>query len=267
MTVVVVGKSSFLAQEVAKHPGSKDWRFLSHGDAVAQPGWLDNAATVVNFAFPPQFKTRNYDRQSDVDSILARMIGARSIRYIMLSSRMVYGQTNDGFGLLEMQEPKPTNHYGTAKLAVERALEGILGDRLTVLRLSNLFGFEPGRPTFFGQMMKTLKAEDRIVFDMAAETQRDFFAVHRFSEALMKITAASAPGIFNVGSGLATKCGDVATWLMEGFGKGRLEVSNPVIRDQFSLDVSKACAKWDLPILTSSDIREDILGCGKRLKA
>ncbi len=111
MKIVAVGKTSFLAQETAKHPAAQDWLFLSHDEALAHPGWLDNASVVINFAFPPYFKTQTYDTQSDVDSFLAKMIGARPVHYIMLSSRMVYGQSDNGFGLAEDRrrcQPTPT---------------------------------------------------------------------------------------------------------------------------------------------------------------
>ena len=268
MTIVAVGKSSFLARETAKHRATSGWLFLSHGEALAHPGWLDDAAAVINFAFPPYFKTQTYDTQSDVDSFLAKMIGARPVHYIMLSSRMVYGQGDESFGLTEEQTPRPSNPYATSKLAVERSLESILAaERLTVLRLSNIFGFEKGRGSFFGQMITSLADSKKIVFDMGADTQRDFLAVHRLADALAQIAARPVPGIFNIGAGFGAKCGDIAACLIAGYGAGELEVTNPEIRDQFSLDVSKARKTWNLPVLTPAMLREDVIACGKNLKA
>jgi nucleoside-diphosphate-sugar epimerase len=267
MTIVAVGKSSFLAQELAKNPISRSWLFLSHGEALAQPGWLDHSTAVVNFSFPPTFKTQAYDAQSDVDSLLAGMIRMRPVHYIMLSSRMVYGQGDKNFGLTEDRVPQPSNFYGTSKLAVERSLESILGPgRVTILRLSNIFGHELGRTSFFGQMMKTLKRSDKIIFDMGADTRRDFFPAHLLSEALLQIAAQPKAGVFNIGAGFATKCGDMASWLMEGYGGGRLEITDPALRDQFSLDVSKARQAWTLQLFSPDALRQYVLACGKNLK-
>src|SRR5690348_9482528 len=116
MTVVAVGKSSFLAQEVAKHPAAKDWLFMPHEEALAHPEWMDKATVIVNFAFAPQFKKQVYDTQADFDSFLAKMLGGRDVRYIMLSSRMVYGQGDHYFGLTEDRACEPSNPYGMAKL-------------------------------------------------------------------------------------------------------------------------------------------------------
>jgi nucleoside-diphosphate-sugar epimerase len=266
MTIVAIGKSSFLAQEVAKHPGAKDWLFMQHEQALAHPGWMDKATVIVNFAFAPQFKKQVYDTQADFDSFLAKMLGGRDVRYIMLSSRMVYGQGDHYFDLTEDHACEPISPYGMAKHAVERALERYLGDRLTILRMGNIFGVEKERATFFGQMIKGLKDDRKIVFDMSAETKRDFLPAHRFADALTKVAAAPAAGIFNIGSGLATPCGDVAGWLIEGFGAGKLQVVKSEIRDQFSLDVSKAQAQWNIPAVTRETLGEDVINCGKKLK-
>jgi len=196
------------------------------------------------------------------------MIGARPVHYIMLSSRMVYGQGDRSFGLTEEQTPAPSNPYGISKLTVERSLESILApERLTILRLSNIFGFEKGRGSFFGRMMTSLADSKKIVFDMGADTQRDFLAVHRLADALAQIAARPVPGVFNIGAGFGAKCGDIAAWLIAGYGAGGLEVISPEIRDQFSLDVAKARKTWSLPAVTPALLCEDVTACGKMLRA
>ncbi|MGD0632161.1 MAG: NAD(P)-dependent oxidoreductase [Terracidiphilus sp.] len=266
MTIVAVGKSSFIARELAKNPITRAWLFLSHREALSQPSWLENATVVVNFSFPPHFKTQAYDAPSDVDSCLARRIGTRPVHYIMLSTRMVYGQRDENFDLKEDQVPQPSNFYGVSKLEVEKSLHSILGpDRLTILRLSNIFGLERGRASFFGKMMETLASSKKIVFDMGAATQRDFFPVRRLSDVLPQIVARPVAGVFNIGAGFATKCGDIASWLIEGYGAGRLEITNPAVRDQFSLDVSKAQRTWNLQPFSPGALREDVMEFGKTL--
>jgi nucleoside-diphosphate-sugar epimerase len=266
MTIVAVGRSSFLARETAKALRSQPWLFLSHDEALAQPEWLDHATTVVNFSFPPQFRAHAYDPQNDIDSKLGKMIAARPVHYVMLSTRMVYGQGDNNFGLTEDHLPQPSNFYGLSKLEVERSLASILPpDRLTVLRLSNIFGLERGRDSFFGRMMESLANSGTITFDMGVDTKRDFFSAHRLAEALLQIATRPVAGVFNIGAGFATTCGDIASWLIDGYGAGRLETTNPVIRDQFSLDVSKARETWDLDAFGPETLREDVMACGKAL--
>jgi nucleoside-diphosphate-sugar epimerase len=155
-----------------------------------------------------------------------------------------------------------------SKLRVERSLESILGSgRLTILRLSNIFGMERGRDSFFGRMMASLASSHKIVFDMGADAQRDFFSAHRLSEVLVQIAARPVAGVFNIGAGFATKCGDIASWLIEGYGAGELEITDPGLRDQFSLDVSKAHETWNLEVLSPDALREDVMTVGRKLGA
>ena len=46
--------------------------------------------------------------------------------------------------LAETAPTGPSDAYGRHKLAVEHALRELLGERLTVLRLANVFGYERG---------------------------------------------------------------------------------------------------------------------------
>ena len=72
--------------------------------------------------------------------VFARRIADRDIAYAMLSSRKVYAPAETP--LSETAPTGPTDPYGRHKLAVEDALRARLGDRLTVLRLANVFGYE-----------------------------------------------------------------------------------------------------------------------------
>jgi UDP-glucose 4-epimerase len=144
-------------------------------------------------------------------------------------------------GALREDDPTgPTDRYGEQKLAIEEALLAILGDRLlTRLRLSNVFGHEPGRPTFMGRMLTTLAAEGEIRFDMSPFTRRDFVPAEVAGRAIAELLRAPPGGVVNIGSGVALECGRVALWLIEGRGAGRLVCASPDERDAFTLDVGR----------------------------
>jgi nucleoside-diphosphate-sugar epimerase len=254
MTVVAVGKSSFLAGHVLRD--NKDWLALSHGEALADTSWAERASCVVNFGFDPQ---------GDFDSLLAAVIAYRPVHYIMLSSRMAYGRRPDGFGLKETDALHPDGPYGQRKAEAERALAGIVDPaRLTILRVANIFGNEIGRRSFFGMMMGSLAREGVIRFDMAPESLRDFFSVQDFAAALTKIAAAPQPGIFNLGSGFGTACGEIAHALIEGFGAGRLEAEGPA-NDQFWLDMTRTRAIYGLQVIDAARVRENCRMLGRML--
>lgn len=268
MTIVVVGKSSFLAQSVKAHPLCTDWVFLSHKEALSDPQWLDEAECVINFSFPSAFKTQGYDAENDIDTLLAGMIRKHPlIHYIMLSSRMVYSESEDNAGFKEGQPERPVSLYGQAKLSIEKSLLSILGEKcLTILRLSNIFGHESGRHTFFGTALTTLLNEKKIFLDIAPDNERDFLAVWRFAEALIKIAGNPVPGLYNLGTGFGTGCGLIAQWLIEGYGEGELIITNTSKKGHFWLDMTKTRAAFGLEEITADLLQKDCIECAQNLR-
>lgn len=269
MTVVVVGKNSFLARSVQERLGENGWLYLSHQEALNNPSWTARATCVINFAFPPSFKKDRYREAEDIDLKLARMIADAPVHYIMASSRLVYGQRPANFRINETQPLDPKTPYARNKLVIEANLHSALpSDRLTILRLANIFGHELNRPLFFGRMLTSLKESGKIAFDMSAKSQRDFFAVWHLADALAVIARRPHPGTFNLGSGIGTPCGDIARWVIEGYGSGTLEVYNDTLADQFWFDLSLARLAWPaLPVMTQDIIRADCINCGQWLRS
>lgn len=268
MTVAVIGKSSFLAQSVQQRLPDSGWIYLSHDDALADPSWISRVRTVINFAFPPAFKDRDYREALDIDLKLARMIADRPVHYIMASSRLVYGHDAQFFNLSETRPPNPGATYARNKLSTELNLQVTLPpERLTILRLANVFGREINRDLFFGRMLTRLKEQGKIIFNMSPESLRDFYPVTMLADALDIIAREPHGGIFNIGSGFGTPCGDIADWVMRGYGGGKLEVLDHNTDDQYWLNTAKAHKTWPgLPKITPDILEQDCLRCGEWLK-
>lgn len=267
MSVVVIGSTSFMARATQDCPAAADWRFLRHTEALADSGWIDGASCVVNFALDPQVRAGIVTEETNVDAKLARIIAARraDLPYVMLSSRMVYGRP----GLLCESDPcTPINPYGRGKLAVEQSLSAILPpERLTILRIANVFGFEPGRKSFFGMALTRLRDEGKIVYDISPLVERDFISAQRFATMLATICTLPRPGVYHLGSGVGLPVGLIAEDLIEGYGRGILEVTAFGHGDEFSLNMTKTNAAWGIAPVTRDQVRADILACGRRLRA
>lgn len=265
MSIVVIGKNSFLARAAAAHPGCDGWVFLSHDEALADKGWTRGADCVINFAFDPALH-QGYDAQQDVDAKIADSIG-RNTHYIMMSSRLVYDTAKPGLTFHETDRPAPDTPYGATKLRIENNLiEGLGLARVTILRLGNIFGDEYGRKSFFGMALTRLKDEGKIVFDIAPDSKRDFLSAQRFARALEKIVATPQGGIFNLGSGIGVAAADIAAWLILGYGQGEAVYTDKKTQGQFRLDMSKTRKSFGLEEVTSEDLQADVMECGRRLK-
>ena len=267
LRVAVVGRSSLVAGALKQHPQAAAWRYVGHAQALAASDWLEGIDVVVNCALDPRLKAGAYDRRLDIDVRLAAMLPA-STRYLMLSSRLAYGPAGDDPRLTEQRPARPDRLYGINKLAIERALAAQLGERLTVLRLSNVFGAEdlPGRQSFFAIALRTLRNEGRIVLDMSPFVERDFIPVQELAQALVQVARAPLPGLFNIGAGIGIATGRIAQWLIEGHGHGRVEVHDLREFDAFRLDLTAAAQAFGIAPVPATRIRDRCRQLGAQLR-
>jgi dTDP-4-dehydrorhamnose reductase/UDP-glucose 4-epimerase len=259
---LLVGHHSFLAQHALGALGRV--KAVGH-EAIDQPDLLDGVGCVINFARHPLAGSDSYRLETmDADLRLAARIGNRPIAFVMLSSRKVYASSTEP--LSETAAIGPGDLYGRHKLAVEQALRDLLGERLTVLRLANIFGYEhiPGRRTFLALCLDRLAREGRIHYGMSPFVARDFLPAEAFARVLGRIAASPPGGILNVGSGIALPTGRLALWIVEGFGRGELVIESTTEKDPFVLDIGRLQDLYGAPC-SWADLRAACVAIGRRL--
>ncbi|WP_339546026.1 NAD-dependent epimerase/dehydratase family protein [Pseudomonas sp. RA_35y_Pfl2_P32] len=268
MSIVVVGDTSLIAQALRQCGQTAGWRFIGHREALTSSAWLDGVGQVLNLAYNPALRN-GYEHALDFELALARRIEPLPhVRYIMASSRLVYGPAIHDQALHESQEPQPVATYGVGKLITEQALTQMLGERLTIVRMSNIFGYEIAqtRRNFFAIALRSLLDQQRIVLDMSPFVERDFLPVEVLASWLIPIAENPQPGLFNLGAGIGTPTGRIAQWLIEGFGSGELLVTNLREFDAFRLDIGAARATYGIPGLTTTALRQHCQALGARLR-
>ena len=262
--LLVVGRGSFLARHFLERMLPGEVTAVGH-EAIEEPDLLTGVRCVVNFARHPAITQDDYALSTmDTDVRLAERIGDRDIAYVMLSSRKVYAWSS---GPLAEDAPiGPHDAYGRNKRAAEEALQERLGERLTVLRLANIFGYErgPGRRTFLSIVLDRLAREGRIQFSMSPFVERDFLAVERFADLLVRIGRHPPGGVLNVGSGIGLPTGRVALWVLQGFGRGELVIRSSSEYDPFVLDVGRLRSLYGHPC-SFDDLRARCLALGREL--
>jgi UDP-glucose 4-epimerase len=260
--LLVVGARSFIARHflaACEEPVS------AVGYDLIDRRVLDGVDRVISCARHPLLGSERYHVATmDPDVRLAERIAGRAIEYVMLSSRKVYAPSAKP--LAETDPTAPRDLYGEHKLAVEEALCERLGERLTILRLANVFGYErgPERRTFLSLLLDGLAGEGRIRFDMSPFTARDFLPVEACARLLARIVAAPPGGVLNVGSGIAVPTGRLALWVLEGYGRGELVIERPEERDAFVLDVAELIRRYGAPC-TYDELHASCIGLGRRL--
>ena len=241
--------------------------FLDHKKALDSSHWPKDIKSVINFAYDPVIRKGEY---SDLDYQYAQIATKQDAAYIMLSSRAVYGVPDTPTTLTEEHNFFDTvTPYGHTKRLIENKLQEDF-DHITILRLGNIFGFEyrpeKPRPTFFGAMLQNLKEQGGINFSMSALTQRDFLPIEIFVQNLLSVANDPQTGIFNMGAGFGTKCGDVAGWVIEGYADGILTAEKTQIIDSFILDMSKTNTAYGLNNIDTNQIKNACVDIGKQLQ-
>jgi len=147
----------------------------------------------------------------------------------------------------EVDVPNPVNFYGLSKLLGEVAVEGILGGRSCVVRVSGLYGYSPTGKRNFGinALEKLLRGEEVKAFrdQWLSPTYVRFLA-----EAFVRIVERRIPGILHVAGERVSRY-EFALRLAEVLGVNKSLVK-PVSMDEVklvarrprdsSLDTSKA---------------------------
>jgi dTDP-4-dehydrorhamnose reductase/UDP-glucose 4-epimerase len=261
---LVVGQNALLARALLAHSGYDSLQAVHHDDDI--DGNLDEIDCMVNFALNPSYRNQPYQEEFDIDLKLAKAIRNRPIHYIMLSSRKVYASASQ-WEASENSPLGPSDEYGRNKLETEQRLTDILGDRLTILRIANVIGNEQKiRRSFMSLAMNGLAQKQMITLDISPATRRDFIPDSVFGKILARILRKPISGIVNLGSGMPISVGRIADWVLEGYGKGTIEVIDNQVRDEFVLNIGKLTEHYG-PVCTEQDIRRHCIEIGKQIES
>ena len=265
MKVLVVGKNSFFAQHLKKHDQCQNWLFKSHKEVKNYPSLLDKNDVIVNLTVAPEIASDSFNVNDSLDVFLAHsVLGMPKTKLVTMSTRQIYG---DACLLSEKLDPSPTTQYGKNKLAVEKYLYKLLSpSQLTILRCSNVFGFELGRKTFFGTMLSSLSDDGFIKFNISPDTKKDFIPIEDCCEIIFQVVSKKVTGIFNVGSGVSVRSGDLAQAVIKGFGGGELICDSESVHGQFQMDVSSLRALINYPSITTDSVLLNSTKSGYQLR-
>ena len=267
MALILVGCNSFIAQHVERSANRQGIALRTLPHNVELSGELKPEDIVVNFAMHPAFRSQNYASIYDVDAIVARAAMQSGARFVMLSTRRVYPASARWQAREDNQTGGDETAYGRNKARSEEVVGDLTAGRALILRLSNVFGFEYAavpRKTFLGQMLSDLRSIQTIRFDMSPDTRRDFMPVEACARAILIAAQSGVEGVFNLGAGFPLRCGDLADWIIDGYGQGQVE-SQPDIRDEYYLDMTKWKRHFAL-VISPNDMPEYCLNLGTRLR-
>jgi len=217
--IIVVGYNSFIGKRLSF---KADWpnnvlQFSYDKYLQQKPEFLKQANVVINCALDPRFKTHNYNEKFDVDFQVARQAYENGSHFIMMSTRKVYGNSPEFKIYSETSPVNPVDFYSENKLMSEYRIRAYFGDKATILRGSNLYGYEPGRKSFMGYCMDQLLSTGKIEYTFSPYNQRDFIYIDNACKLILKVARKKPTGVFNLGAGFSIDVGNIGKYLILGF--------------------------------------------------
>ena len=256
--LLVVGETSF----IGKHLNNDLFDKISYKKLHSVD--LSQYDVVVNCALNPLYKTHSYAKKIDVDLEVGLTACKSGCHYVMISTSKVYGNSDKLKTYTELDKVESTDHYSENKLITENLLLGNFPKQVTILRGSNIFGFEYGRNSFVGYCMSQLVNEGLIKITIDGLTQRDFLYVEDAARIIEKVCEVKPLGIYNMSSNQPTTVYDVCENLIRGYpyiggitGEGKIE-------RQFLLDNTKLKEALKMEI-GPFDFKNIFYELGKRL--
>jgi dTDP-4-dehydrorhamnose reductase len=259
MKTLIVGKNSFIGKSAYSNINNAEKISYQDIDKIN----LKDYNVILNCSIMDVYKNDVYSEDSDVDIKLARLAEKSGIHYIMISTRKVYGISNSVANYNERSDLNPSDRYSENKLITEFKIKEMM-DSYTILRPSNVFGYEPRRKSFMGFCMNQLMDSNKIVYDISADTIRDFIDVDTFTKVVNQICQVKAKGLYNVGSNIGLSVGDVSKYLIKGYGSGNLIADSEKLFDQFILDNTKIKSELGINI-DIVDFEKIIVDLGSKL--
>lgn len=235
-SILLIGVHSFIGRALSHYPAV---RAISHKDPQLL-ALIDQHQTIINCAFHPALRNAPYNPDFDVDTSIALKIKDTDQRLIVMSSRMVYGPGTDK--LSEAHSLNPQTTYAKNKAHIEQSCLDIIGERVCILRFSNVFGFEwppqPLRKTFMSQILDSLKSDQKITYDISSRSEKDFLPVKTAADIIHTIATQQTGGIYNVAAGTSLSVKDIANALVKGFGTAEIIYETERL-DSFYVDIKK----------------------------
>jgi UDP-glucose 4-epimerase len=213
------GKSRYTASLVA----SGDVRFLRCADSFTEEDVLRRALAdadaLVLLGYRVPAATAPDHRLSEELALnvapvirLLRAADGRARHIVFASSVSVYGSPRS-LPVDETTAPRPQTAYAISKLLCEEAIQllcATAGSTATILRYSTVYGSGETVPRAIPNFIRAALASRPPVINGDGLDAHDYIHVANVAEATVAAVARRVPGVFNVGTGVATATMDLA---------------------------------------------------------
>lgn len=265
--IVIIGADSYIATGLDKHLTDCYVEKLYFHNWQQNAELLQEADCVINFSISPDFSIRDMTPDEVLDVQIAQCLKNAATRYVFISSRKVYGASDDLVIHKETDDLYGVDFYARNKIMTEKTLADILGDKLIILRVANIIG-EPvnrsGYKTFIGWICESFLKNGKLVVTQNADAVKDFITKDFLQKSIASLIQKHATGIYNVSSRFGTSVRDV---LVGYVGAQNIDFQGQTLspQDQFILNNEKLLKITNVSI-SSLQVEQYLALCRQELQ-
>lgn len=245
--IIIFGANSYLAENLQNFFHDIQITSLPYKNWRDYTSLLQKAEWVINFAISPNFSERDMLENEILDIQIAHAIKHAQTKFIFMSSRKVYGSSKECITYKETDDLLGKDFYAKNKIKTEKSLTTILGNRLTILRISNVVGHpivKENYKTFMGWITDSFIKTGKLDVTQSSTIIKDFITRDFLHAVIQKIIQANVTGIYNVSSNLPITLKELLCKIVGEENIFFLNEEN--IYDQFLLDNSKLSKAIDI---------------------
>lgn len=266
--VLIVGQNSFIGSNLSKIKDENKYKLIPHSKFYDVN--LKDYDVVVNCSLNPEYKTSSYSLVNDVDYCLAHKAYESGCHYIMLSTRKIYGSSTKLKSYNEESMENPYDYYSENKLISEKKILSQFGDKITVIRGSNIFGYEPHRDSMMGYFINQLDKNGILRYNILSTTSKDIIHIDDVTKIISKICLQKPIGLYNLGTSFPYTMLNIGLFLLNGFNDGKIEdrmkFEGENYGEQFVLDTTKLCSVLNIESTSIQNYGKIISDIGMRCK-
>ncbi len=223
--ILVIGKRSLLSNCFKSKTSIKDVTYQSYKNINEIK--FNKYTHIINFSVDPKIYKNDYSFTNKIDLKICKKIKNLNCIYIFPSTRLIYSRSKN-------------NLYGKNKKKIEKDILKIKKKSL-ILRISNILAYDISlRNLFISNLLRSLKKNSFVKFDISKSTYKDFIISDLFVKILDELIKKNIIGKFNLSSNIPIQVSEIANQIIKGYGVGKIMMSKKIKKnDSFILKNDK----------------------------
>lgn len=261
MKILIIGKNSRITQFLKEYL-DKDFliSIKSYSELIKKDSlYFKKYQFIINCSSNKKYISSKYSASNDYDYKIAKKIIKLKTFYIFLSTRKLY---KPKVNCKEIDKPHPICNYSKNKLITENRLKKIVGNKLIVLRISNVIGITKKSSKkklhktfidfFFENIKKGYIIKNQKIF-------KDFISSKGLGQLVSKLIKLKAIGTYNLSIGKKIYLDHIIRWL-NFYNPNSFKIINQsklkLNKDSFYLNNNKILKKTKIK-MTISDLKKE----------